>query len=301
MPRKLLISLWLIALSILVLWLARGPLRIKPWIQIGRANFWRLRKVLRSKHSLNRGNRLRIWRACVRVASVYGLTACGLTCKGARKLSQETLKQVRLVGDHVYMTSRSREEVLDKWSIPRPILDLQKLMDDEPVQDDGTDCFTRNRYSPWWMAVRETLIIPNEGKVSPIPPNTPGVPCPTCGICFLDRSSMRVHMAKHHKDDTRRPRNQNSAFDKARDAKDGLRICRRCNRTLCDWSSLRKHIQERRCPVLFAIPVREAGATQPSLGASSEAQVESGSAICSETACRQYSVEAWGQCRLSST
>ena len=46
----------------------------------------------------------------------------------------------------------------------------------------------------------------------------------------------------------------------------------------CDWSSLRKHIQKKRCPVLFAIPVREAGAAQPSLGASvapSEAQVES--------------------------
>ena len=31
MPRKLLISLWLIALSILVLWLVMGPLRIKHW------------------------------------------------------------------------------------------------------------------------------------------------------------------------------------------------------------------------------------------------------------------------------
>ena len=81
----------------------------------------------------------------MRTASVYGLTACGLPCKGARKLTQETLKQIRLVvGDHVYMTSHSHEEVLDKWSIPHPSLDLQKLMDDEPVQDDGTDCFTRN-------------------------------------------------------------------------------------------------------------------------------------------------------------
>ena len=89
---------------------------------------------------------------------------------------------------------------------------------------------------------------------------------------------MLVHMAKHHKDDLHRPRNQNSTFDKARDAKDGLHICRHCNKTQCDWSRLRKHIQERRCPVLFTIPVREAGAAQPSLGASvapSEAQVES--------------------------
>ena len=167
------------------------------------------------------------------------------------------------------MTSHSHEVVLDKWSIPHPILDLQNLMDDEPVQDDGTDCFTRNRYSPWWMTVRETLIIPDEGKLSQVTPNTPGVPCPTCGVYFINRPSMLVHMAKHHKDDPHRPRNQNSTFDKARDAKDGLHIC---------WSSLRKHIQEKRCPVLFAIPVREASDALPSLGASvapSEAQVES--------------------------
>ena len=248
-------------------------------LQIGRANFWRLHKILRSRHSLNRGNRLRIWRACVHTASVYGLTACGLTCKGARKLTQETLKQIRLVvGDHVYMTCHSHDEVLDKWSIPHPILDLQKLMDDEPVQDDWTDCFTRNRYSPWWMAVRETLIIPDDGKLSQIPPNTTGVACPTCGVYFLDMSSMIVHMAKHHKDDPHRPRNQTITFDKARDAKDGLHICRHCHKTLCDWSSLRKHIQEKRCPVLFAVPVREAGDAQPSLGAPvapSEAHVES--------------------------
>ena len=89
-------------------------------LQIGKANFWRLHKILSRRHSLGRGNRFRIWRACVHTASVYGLTACGLTLKGARKLTQETLKQIRLVlGDHVYMTCRSHEEVLDKWSIPR--------------------------------------------------------------------------------------------------------------------------------------------------------------------------------------
>ena len=121
-----------------------------------------------------------------------------------------------------------------KWGIPHPISDLQKLMDDEPVQDDWTDCFARNRYSPWWMVVRETLIIQEDGKLTQIPSNATGVPCPTCGVYFLDKSSTLVHMTKHHKDDPRRPRNQPITFDKARDAKDGLHICRHCNKTMCD-------------------------------------------------------------------
>ena len=65
-----------------------------------------------------------------------------------------------------------------------------------PVQDDWTDCFTRNRYSAWWMAVRETLVIPDKGKLTQIPSNATGVPCPTCGVYFLDRSSMLVHRAR---------------------------------------------------------------------------------------------------------
>ena len=45
------------------------------------------------------------------------------------------------------------------------------------------------------MTVKETLIICAAGKLSQIPPNTPGVPCPTCGVYFLDRSSTPVREA----------------------------------------------------------------------------------------------------------
>ena len=184
--------------------------------------------------------------------------------KGARKLTQEALKQIRLVvRDHVYMTQNTHEDVLNRWHI----LHLQKLMDDEPVQDDRVDYFTRGKHSPWWITVRETLLVPAEEKLAQIPSNTPGVPCPTCGVFFLDRSSMLVHMAKHHKYDPRRPCNQPVVFDTARDAKNGLHICRHCNKTMCDWSSLRKHIQEKRCPILFATPAHELTAAPCPLGA----------------------------------
>ena len=62
---------------------------------------------------------------------------------------------------------------------------------------------------------------------------------------------MLIHMSKAHKQDPLRPVNQPISYDKSRDAKDGLHICRHCDKPMCDWSSLRKHILERRCPVLF--------------------------------------------------
>ena len=76
---------------------------------------------------------------------------------------------------------------------------MQKLMDDEPVQDDRVDCLTRGKHSPWWITVRETLLVPADEKLTQILSNTPGVPCPTCGVYFLDRPSMLVHMAKNLK------------------------------------------------------------------------------------------------------
>ena len=84
-------------------------------LQIGRANFWRVHKILRSRHSLNRGNRLNIWRAlCILPACMASLPAAS-PIKGARKLTQETLKQIRLVvGDHVYMTQNTHEVVLNR-------------------------------------------------------------------------------------------------------------------------------------------------------------------------------------------
>ena len=62
---------------------------------------------------------------------------------------------------------------------------------------------------------------------------------------------MLIHVSKAQKQDPLRPSNQPTSFDKSRDAKDGLHICRHCDKPMCDWSSLRKHIIEKRCPVLF--------------------------------------------------
>ena len=76
-------------------------------MQIGQANFWRLGKVLRSKHALEKEKSASGGRAFTRPRHMGSRHAGSLT-GGARKLSQETMKQVRhVVGDHVYVTSRN--------------------------------------------------------------------------------------------------------------------------------------------------------------------------------------------------
>ena len=59
-------------------------------------------------------------------------------------------------------------------------------------------------------------------------------------------------MSKQHKDHAARPVNQpKREFDKHTDARGGLPRCSHCHVKLCDFSSLRKHINEHRCRVLF--------------------------------------------------
>ena len=175
--------------------------------------------------------------------------------RGTRKLTQETMTQVRLVvGDHVFMTKHSHKTVLEHWGIMHPVQDLQNRMVIEELQDDQLDPFTGGKHSNWWTHVQHTLTIPDVSALTPIipsPSHTSGVPCPTCGVCFLNRTAMLLHMSKRHKDDPPRPHNQHVTFNKARDAKSGLHICRHCDKTMWDWSSLRKHIQEKRCSKLF--------------------------------------------------
>ena len=251
-------------------------------LQIGQANFWRLGRVLRSRHSLSKQHRLSIWRSCIQSASTYGLTSCGLTAKGAKKLTLTTIRQVRLIlGDPVYMTRTSHAKVLEAWDLQHPIAELnQRMLNESHEVNAGDDPYVQYSNSSWRQRVKDSLVVPSEDKLVHIPPHTQGVACPTCGVTYLNRTSMLIHMSKAHKQDPLRPVNQPVTFDKSRDAKDGLHICKHCDKPMCDWSSLRKHILEKRCPVLFnkahsqhQTAPDDVGAAQPAPSTLTEAEV----------------------------
>ena len=104
---------------------------------------------------------------------------------------------------------------------------------------------------------------PPSSQLTELPnPHKPGFPCPECGIYFDTRASLLGHTSKQHKDHAARPVNQpKREFDKHTDAMGGLPRCSHCQVKLHDFSSLRKHINEHRCRVLFPTqPLAEAPA-----------------------------------------
>ena len=235
-------------------------------LEVGSGTFGRLSRVLRGRHALTRirNHKLRIWQACVYTATVYSLDACGLTPLGVKKLTNQLMRQIRLiVRDPVYMTGKPHQTILEEWGLLSPLAALRRQLDNEPPEDPlQQDAVKRGPNSISWQRVMTTLVDLPTSSLVEIPDHTNnGVPCPECGVYFANRTSMLCHMSKRHQHHESRPVNQPSRpFDKHRDAKDGVPQCSHCNVRLCDFSSLRKHINERRCKVLF--PIHPAQHTQ---------------------------------------
>ena len=231
-------------------------------LQTGRANFWRLHRVLRGKHALSRSNRVNIWRTCVRTASTYGLTACGLTCKGARKLSEETMKQVRLVvGDHVFMTKHSHKTVLERWGIMHPVQDLRKRMEIEELQDDQLDPFTKGKHSNCTPLLSLMTLPSPQSSHAPARPRECRAPPAEC------TSS------------TERPCSCTCQND----------IMTIRNVPVITTSPSTKHIQEKRCPKLFGQPGNDVPANASDVGADlAPAQAASPSSVNLPYAQRPY-------------
>ena len=225
-------------------------------LDVGAGNFGRLSRILRGRHALTRSHKLRIWQKCVYTATVYSLDACGLTPQGAKRLTHQLMRQIRLiVRDPVYMTGKPHQTVLEEWGL-LPLAALRRQLNNETLEDAlHHDTFKRGPDSSAWQRVMTTLVDPPASSLTAVPDYaSTGVPCPECGVYFADRTSMLCHMSKRHKHHESRPVNQAARpFDKHTDARDGLPQCKHCNAKLCDFSSLRKHINERRCKVLFPV------------------------------------------------
>ena len=126
-------------------------------LEIGKKNFGRLTKILRGRNALTRIHKLRIWQACVYTATVYGLDTCGITPIGAKKLTTELLRHIRLiVRDPVYVTNRTHQAVLEQWGLLAPIEAIKHQMLQEP-DDTQPDPYKRGPNSKAWHRVWGTL------------------------------------------------------------------------------------------------------------------------------------------------
>ena len=77
-----------------------------------------------------------------------------------------------------------------------------------------------------------------------------GVPCPECGLYFVDESAVRKHFAVKHPDLVAAEPIDIDSIDREAISVDGMPICRGCHLQFCSWQKLLKHVSLRRCPGL---------------------------------------------------
>ena len=97
-------------------------------LRIGRATFLRLRPWLLQRHTYPLAMRLKLWETCVRSSCLHSLQAVGITQKGALRLHQRFLADLRQIArSPSHITHESSEALCSRLGISLPLPGLIDL------------------------------------------------------------------------------------------------------------------------------------------------------------------------------
>ena len=213
----------------------------------GKANYWRLAKLLRGKHTLSSKTRIQLWRSCVWTSISYGLDCVGLTQQGISLLETSVLRQVRAaLSCPSHITHVSSQALMQQHGMDLPQIMLGEQMEKTALP---MPVCTEDLHSPseWFQHVLLTL---TPSCLKPVLQESEIAVCPECGVSYASRKAMLVHASRVHKITL----SQNSArkLNKMTDALPGPPKCAHCLTPFTKWEGLRKHIELGRCRVLNA-------------------------------------------------
>ena len=234
-------------------------LTIRHRIEVGRNQFSRLRKILTSRKHLSLHRRARIWNACIWPSLSYGLTCCGFTGYAISKLSEVVATQLRtLARSPRHITHETNQALRERLYIPEPVQRLQamylllrqrlehefvRLPEHDIMRDPGILAQLKHIHN---MMQNALAYHPRLVQIRP----QAGVPCPECGLYFVDESAVRKHFAVKHPDLVAAEPIDIDSIDREAISVDGMPICRGCHLQFCSWQKLLKHVGLRRCPGL---------------------------------------------------
>ena len=213
----------------------------------GKANYWRLAKILRGKHALSAKTRMQLWRSCVWTSISYGLDCVGLTQMGASLLETSVLRQVRAaLSCPSHITHVSSQDLMQKYGMDLPQIMIREQMESTKLP---TQVCPEDLHSPgdWFQHVLLTL---RPSCLKPVLQDSVIAVCPECGISYASRKAMLVHASRVHKITL----SQTCArkLNKLIDALPGPPKCAHCFTPFTKVEGLRKHIELGRCRVLNA-------------------------------------------------
>ena len=211
-------------------------------------NFTKLRNVLRTASCFSVKQKLRLFKACVIPAMMYGIIGVGVSASSLRKIQSTFARMLRKVL-RVYEHGVSNHTVLGRAAID-PNDQLRRFLEGKAraLSIDGHQ--SHDLRAPAQMRIQVILkelarlsMLPKAGLIE-IDRTADEVTCSICGIAFPNQKSLEAHFSSKHAQvhiDARTP------FDRRNHTLFGLPHCRLCRKSLYDWASMERHITEGRC------------------------------------------------------
>ena len=217
----------------------------------GRQANRRLHRWLYGKKGLDKVQRRKLWECVVRTTLLYGIWATGASTAGLKQLLTTMVTMQRMLYmNHSHRTRETHEQFFQDRQLEQPHLFLHRcclrLLEKhtrklELLPQNDILQHLQLHGTASLLAGLDTLIA---GGPSSLRAPT-AFQCSICGGCFNNIRALLAHEGSEH--GLKHGRIQ--VFNTARDATDGVPICRHCNRSFPTWRALSNHIEFASCPL----------------------------------------------------
>ena len=237
-------------------------------IRLAEIAFYRLRKWLTGKHGLALTDKMRLWHTCIKPIAHYGIFCTGLTTKGIQLLNTMTTKMLRrILHDHAFYTHHTNQQAFEHHGLDSPTLMLWRSAD--CLYKSVTQrCLTLRAHDMVhtldWSCLLDVQALLMEhqwtgSQQSPLPLITidKDFRCQWCDFATSQITTLRKHLAIHHKQHFYRTQTVNPADHMLH----GLPQCKHCHQIFTTWRSHLIHV-ERGCQ---ALQHRDLSSTMPLL------------------------------------
>ena len=225
--------------------------------------FSRLRKWLTAKQGMNQTTRLRLWTTCVLPVLTYGIFSVGIRACDLPKVQVTIFTMLRqILHNHSYRTRVSHASLLSHHSLLHPLELLWIAADTQyrSVTQSQRDLPAHDiAHTIDWSALQSvrdmiwtefTKGISPAGATSISPEAEVCQPffCDLCDFLCNDISSLRRHYTQAHQI----TRYRTYIPDPAQHMRQGMPICKHCQKDFVTWRSFMAHVQ-RGCQVLHPL------------------------------------------------
>ena len=215
-------------------------------LHVSKVTFLRLRPWLLQRHTYPMHLRVKLWETCVKSSCLHSLQAVGITQKGALRLHQRFLGDLRQIArSPSHVTHETSIALCNRLGLDLPLSGLAALYTRQHAQRclkwEGLP--THDFLRSFDIHIHHALVMQAFDQSMPKAELSEVHLCPYCDFSTQFQSQLTKHMQKVHLTALIRP-----TFQPLRDMFLGRPHCAHCGKTFTGFAGLRKHITLGSCP-----------------------------------------------------